>query len=76
MSENGLPILFQHDASRVVGRVEGDVATFSPDARITQQNMIDAGWQTLEAETVDGVVVITKAKLLYLNVGMPLDENT
>lgn len=65
---NTIPILWNHDASRPVGKLEGDVATFLPRT-VTAEWMFQAGWQVLESEEVGGVTYITRAKIRELSVG-------
>lgn len=67
-------ILWKHDQQRVVGKLEGNVATFDPP--LHEHYMLEAGWRTLEAEIIDGERFIRRAEILELSVGWHASERS
>lgn len=68
MSDTTIPILLNHDPSKAIGKLEGDIVTFVPRT-VTPAMMFQAGWQTLEYEMILGQTYITKARIRELSVG-------
>ena len=65
-----IPILWQHDPARVVGRVDGDEVIFTAESRVTADMIWHCSWQCLEHEVIDGVRYLRRVRLLTFAVGL------
>ena len=67
-----IPILFDHGLSRVIGKIEENVITFMPEAKITDNMLFDAfngGLEILESMWIDDKIrYILKARILELSI--------
>lgn len=73
MSEKSIPIFINHDFTRPVGSLEGQIARFVPRT-VTPDTMFNAGYTILKDELIGDVRYILEAKIREISVNIQEEE--